>query len=210
MLRSRPRVRSGAQAGKGPQNRYNRAGRGNIRGPVRGFSPGHPFVQASRFPSDTPTLVGTSGYADFSRLLGKADFSPPRGRARATEVARPREPYESGVPGRPRSVTRSGRCGRNDDRGRGFSRHRTIPSAALCGQSIGSVINAWGDRWPSRRGSGMAKVELNTFCFLISEPSFIVSRFSVPAFPFCFIPRDALRDQRDPANRTANPPALPG
>ncbi|MFB1486584.1 MULTISPECIES: DUF5615 family PIN-like protein [unclassified Thiocapsa] len=29
------------------------------------------------------------GYADFSRHPGEADFSPPRGRARATEVARP-------------------------------------------------------------------------------------------------------------------------
>ncbi len=61
---------------------------------------GHAFLQASWVSRACPP-----GYADFSRHRGKADFSPPRWRARATEVARPRVPDESGVPGRSRSAT---------------------------------------------------------------------------------------------------------
>jgi hypothetical protein len=51
------------------------------------------------------------GYADFSRHLGQADFSPPRSHARVTEVARPQKPDKSGVPRRAAAVRRPDRTG---------------------------------------------------------------------------------------------------
>jgi heme A synthase len=51
------------------------------------------------------------GYADFSRHLGQADFSPPWSHARATEVARPQKPDKSGAPRRAAAVRRPDRTG---------------------------------------------------------------------------------------------------
>ena len=62
------------------------------------------------------------GYADFSRYLGQADFSPQWSHARATDVARPQKPDKSGViRGKPRGLRlleEPPNGGRKDDQGR--------------------------------------------------------------------------------------------